>query len=280
MEAGETAEQAVLREVKEETGLDVEIIQKIGDYHEVGVQDGIKYDYSPTCYLVKPVGGHLVRQEEEIEELKLFDPPDIPLPLAFEHTYMIKDYLQLLEITRVSEDIQRCVKCQLHMTRLNAVPGEGPCNARILICGQAPGRTEDAQGRPFVGRAGHVLDELLDSIHLRRDEVFITSSVKCFPPRNRLPKPDEVRTCAPYLEAQLKIIAPQMIIALGNVALHTLLGSNVTISSSHGKPLQRHGVTIFPTFHPAAALRFSRIRALMEADFKQLEKQIPRGLIL
>jgi uracil-DNA glycosylase family 4 len=159
----------------------------------------------------------------------------------------------------------------LYKTRTNAVPGEGPANAKIMICGQAPGRTEDETGRPFVGRAGRLLNELLETIGLERETIFITSPIKCFPPSNRPPRSDELKACIPYLEKQISIIRPKTIIALGNYALQTMLGKKVTISQVHGQPQERNNIIVFPTFHPAAAIRFPKTKALMREDFKRLK---------
>ncbi|MFH0748429.1 MAG: uracil-DNA glycosylase family protein [Candidatus Bathyarchaeota archaeon] len=270
VEPGETVEHAVLREVKEETGLDVEIARKIGEYHESGVSDGIEYDYFPTCFVVKPVGGFLKRQVEEIEEIQLFSLEDLPQNMAFEHPRMIADYRRFVELDQVAEAIRQCEKCRLSQTRRNAVPGEGPANAVILVCGQAPGRTEDQQGRPFVGRAGKCLEEMLRSIPLSREDIFLTSPIKCFPPKNRSPQRDELDACTPYLEEQMRTIQPKLIIALGNYALRTLTAKNTGISKLHGVLLEEKGTLIFPTFHPAAAIRFPKLRAVMEEDFKKL----------
>ncbi len=274
VDAGEGVEQAVEREIKEETGLSVEIVRKIGEYHEIGVKDGIEYDYYPACFLVKPTGGRIKRQREEIDQIRFFDIKDTPKRLAFEHSTMINDYIRIREMEKIEEEIRRCTKCRLHKTRINAVPGEGGVDARIMICGQAPGRKEDEEGRPFVGKAGKLLNELLASIELKREKTFITSPIKCFPPKNRAPKTDELKACRPYLEEQIRIIDPRIIIALGNYALKSLIDKKITISRLHGKTQERGGRIIFPTFHPAAAMRFPRIKALVKEDFQRLKASL------
>jgi DNA polymerase len=274
VEAGETVEDAVIREIKEETGLEIEIIAKIGEYHEFGVNDGIEYDYYPTCFLVKPLGNKFVRQENEIDEIKIFDLSKVPKQLAFKHSTMIKDYLRYKELIDLDKEIKECQKCRLYKSRSNAVPGEGPYAAKIMIIGQAPGKTEDELGRPFVGRSGKLLDELLETIKLERNSVFITSSIKCFPPKNRSPKSDELKSCKPYLKKQIDLIKPKMIITLGNYALQTLLGKELKISQIHAKLQEFNNIRIFPTYHPAAAIRFPKIRTILKEDFKKLENLI------
>lgn len=272
VDAGESIEQAVVREVIEETGLEVETVEKVGEYHEEGVQDDIEYDYYPACFLVEIVGGQIERQKKEIETIRFFSLEEIPEKLAFEHSKMIQDYVRLRELGKLAEEIRVCRKCRLHKNRTNAVPGEGPVTAEIMICGQAPGRREDKEGRPFVGAAGTFLTDLLESIELDRTTLFITSILKCFPPKNRPPRSDELETCRPYLDKQIRIIQPKMIVALGNYALRTLLDDKSPISEAHGIPQQRGDTIIFSTFHPAAAMRFPKIRAFIKEDFTKLRE--------
>lgn len=274
VDAGESIEKAIVREVKEETGLNIEIIGKIGEYHEKGVKDDIEYDYYPACFLAKNIGGQIERQKTEIESIRLFSFKEMPNELAFEHSAMIQDYMRLKEMEKLAEEIRICKKCRLHKNRTNAVPGEGPANAEIMICGQAPGRNEGREGRPFVGMAGNFLNGLLESIELDRKNIFITSPIKCFPPKNRPPRKDELEACRPYLEKQIKIVQPKIIIALGNYALKTLLDDELSISKIHGIQKKRQDITVFLTFHPAAAMRFPKINALIKEDFNKLRELV------
>jgi DNA polymerase len=276
VEVGETIEETVVREVKEETNLNVEIISKVGKYHEKGFHNGINYDYHPTCFLVKPIEGKIKKQEKEIEQIKLFKINEIPKRLAFKHSEMIKDYLQNKALTELADEIRECKKCRLYKTRIFAVPGEGSVRSKIIVCGQAPGRNEDKMGKPFIGRAGKLLNELLETIKLKREWLFITSTTKCFPPNNRSPKSDELEACKPFLEKQIKIIKPEIIITLGNFALQSILGKKHTISKLHGQLQTVNEKIIFPTFHPAAALRFPKIKTQMKEDFKKLERLLTK----
>jgi DNA polymerase len=175
-----------------------------------------------------------------------------------------------MKLSKLAKEIKRCKKCDLWENRINAVPGEGPENAKILFIGQAPGRNENLQGKPFVGMAGKFLDKLFNSIGIKRKKVFITGAVKCFPPKNRRPTKHEIEACKPYLLKQIEIIKPKLIVLLGDVALETLLGKN-KISKIHGKPIRRNKIIYFPTFHPAAAMRFPKIREKMLKDFEKLK---------
>lgn len=170
-------------------------------------------------------------------------------------------------------DIERCVRCPLHRTRRNAVPGEGPSNARLVFVGEAPGAMEDESGRPFVGRSGELLTRLLEEIGLSRQEVFITSVLKSRPPNNRVPRPEEVEACRPYLERQIELIEPQIVVLLGTTAVSTVIGP-WKMSEAHGRFYDSGSHLFFITYHPAAALRFPRMYESMREDMKILRREL------
>ena len=174
-------------------------------------------------------------------------------------------------INTVSSEVMRCTMCRLCEARRNAVPGEGSVNAKVMFVGEAPGEQEDIQGRPFVGAAGKLLTELLASIGLRREEVYITNVVKCRPPKNRPPRQDEVSACKPYLERQFAIIIPRVICPMGNSAIHSLLESEKSVTELHGIPFEVGTATYFPMYHPAAALYTFQLRKVLEEDFRKLQ---------
>ncbi len=182
------------------------------------------------------------------------------------------------EYQELVKEIQACRRCPLHKARKNPVPGEGPLDAEIVFVGEAPGRREDEQGRPFVGMAGKILDSLLASIGLSRSRVYITNVVKCRPPGNRDPTPDEIRACLPFLVRQLRMIRPRIVVALGRISgktLYELAGKKWRgISRERGKPVEARiagmDVTLLATYHPAAALYNPRLRGVLEEDFKVL----------
>jgi uracil-DNA glycosylase family 4 len=184
---------------------------------------------------------------------------------------------------RLRLEITHCTKCDLHRSRTHAVPGEGPLDACVFLIGEGPGREEDRQGLPFVGRAGTVLDSLLESIGLEREEVFITSVVKCRPPDNRPPTRDESRTCRPYLERQLALIDPKVIVPMGRWAawdLFELFGlQDRPIAEMHGRTLlvtvNNKERIIHPTYHPAVVTHNPNMRKPLEQDFHALEEVIP-----
>lgn len=176
-------------------------------------------------------------------------------------------------LDQVNRALGSCKKCRLSRTRTNVVPGEGGSSAKIMLIGQCPGFHEDRQGRPFVGRAGQLLDELLASIDVKREEVFITNIVKDRPPENRDPMVDEVRNCSPYLERQIKIINPKLIVALGRFAAEFFIPDG-KISQMHGVPHRVKGLLILPLYHPAAALRSAGVLEELQRDFRK----IPRAL--
>jgi uracil-DNA glycosylase family 4 len=172
-------------------------------------------------------------------------------------------------LAQIADEIRVCTRCELHRTRTKSVPGEGPADARVMLIGEAPGWNEDQQGRPFVGAAGRFLDELLAQAGLRRDEVFITNVVKSRPPGNRDPLPDEIAACAPYLERQIEVIDPDVIVTLGRYSMARWFPGE-RISKIHGQPKQVGRRLIVPMYHPAAALHQQALRATIEEDFRKL----------
>lgn len=168
-------------------------------------------------------------------------------------------------LSRIAREVRVCTRCGLHRDRQNAVPGEGPQGARLMLVGEAPGKEEDIQGRPFVGRSGKILDQTLGDAGLQRDALFITSVVKCRPPQNRVPRKEESRTCIQaHLRRQIKVITPAIICLLGGVAAEAILGMN-RVSQIRGEVFRREKNLFFPTYHPAAAARNpSWYRALAE----------------
>ncbi len=174
-----------------------------------------------------------------------------------------------LEIEKLNQEIRNCKRCSLWKTRKNASPGEGPVNAQIMIVGQAPGAEEDKIGRPFVGRAGKFLNQLLILAKIKREEVFLTAPVHCFPPKNRKPTREEIATCLPYLKKQIEIINPKKFILLGEVAFSVFFPKE-KLNDFRGRWLKKDNKEFFPTYHPAAGMRFPKIRKVLEEDFKKL----------
>ncbi|MDE3102547.1 MAG: uracil-DNA glycosylase [Chloroflexota bacterium] len=172
-------------------------------------------------------------------------------------------------LTAISDEIRVCRSCPLWKTATQAVPGEGSAESGILFLGEAPGFHEDQQGRPFVGAAGHLLDELLAGIGLDRSAVFITNVVRHRPPENRDPLPEEIAACDVWLRRHLAVLQPRVVVTLGRHAMGKWLPGE-SISRIHGKPRVVDGITVFPMFHPAAALRSLSLRPAMVADFAAL----------
>jgi len=158
----------------------------------------------------------------------------------------------------IAEEIAECKKCPLYKQANHGVPGEGPSNARIFFIGQAPGANEDETGRPFIGRSGKYLTKMIESIGLSREKVFITSTVKHFPPKNRAPTEQEVHACRPYLLRQLKIIKPEIVVLLGKTAECI----RPYLEAKH----------VMATVHPSAAMRFAKMAERMKKDFETLKK--------
>jgi len=174
------------------------------------------------------------------------------------------------KLAKLNKEIRKCRKCPLWKARIKTVPGEWPVNAKIMIIGQAPGAEENKTGRPFVGRAGQFLNKLLKITRIKRKKIFITSIVKCFPPKNRKPTKKEIKACLPYLKKQIEIINPQKFILLGEVAFKVFFPSK-NLKDFRGKFLTKNGRRYFITYHPAAGIRFQKFKKTLEKDFKKIK---------
>ena len=180
-------------------------------------------------------------------------------------------------LKQVADETSVCTKCELHHSRKNAVPGEGPADADILFIGEGPGFHENEQGRPFVGAAGRFLEELLEKVGMSREQVYITNVVKCRPPGNRDPRPEEIETCTrDYLDRQIQAINPKVIVTLGRFSMGQYL-PNAKISDVHGQPLRVKGRLVVPMYHPAAALHQGSLRPVIERDFAKLPDLISQA---
>ena len=172
-------------------------------------------------------------------------------------------------LNQVAAEVRVCIQCQLNVSRKNAVPGEGPANAEVMFIGEGPGFYENEQGRPFVGAAGKFLDELLQRAHLQREKVFITNVVKCRPPGNRDPLPEELEACSWFLDRQIEAINPLVIVTLGRFSMAKFMG-NVRISDVHGQSRWVNGRLVVAMFHPAAALHQPSLKNAVLDDFGRL----------
>ncbi len=183
-----------------------------------------------------------------------------------------------LKMKRIEEEIKNCNLCALHETRNNSVVGDGSLDAEIMFIGEGPGYWEDMKGKPFVGRAGKVLDELLESIGLKRGDIYITNVVKCRPPENRDPLPEEISACSQYLDRQILLIQPKVIVTLGRFALSYVFNKfglkEEKISNVHGKVFLVNNIfgnlKIIPLYHPAVAVYNPNTKKILLKDFKKL----------
>jgi uracil-DNA glycosylase family 4 len=183
----------------------------------------------------------------------------------------------LSPLTELYREIARCRECEeLARTRNKVVPGEGPENPQIVFIGEAPGFHEDQQGRPFVGQAGQFLEQLLGSIGLKRDDVYICNVIKCRPPGNRDPLPMEIKNCQKWLDRQLELLAPKMVVTLGRFSLARYFPGE-TISKVHGKARKENNVIYFAMYHPAAALHQQSLRQTIESDIHKIPELLAKS---
>lgn len=180
------------------------------------------------------------------------------------------------ELEALAAEIAECTNCLLHRGRTKTVPGEGPENADLMFIGEAPGFHEDQQGRPFVGAAGKFLEELLESIGLGRKDVFIANVIKCRPPGNRDPLPEEIEACKSYLDRQIELIQPEMVVTLGRFSMARAF-PKARISRIHGQPRKVGGVLYYPMYHPAAALHQPSLRRIIEEDMRRIPELLDQA---
>jgi len=187
--------------------------------------------------------------------------------------------LPVLEAVRT--ELGECTRCKLHKTRTNIVFGVGSPEARLMFVGEAPGEDEDLQGYPFVGKAGQLLTKMIEAMGLRREDVYICNTVKCRPPNNRNPEPDELLACEPFLKGQLVAVKPEAIVTLGKFAAQALLREQTPITRLRGQWREYEGIPVMPTFHPAYLLRSPAEKGKVWEDLKQVMKRlripIPKG---
>ncbi len=178
-------------------------------------------------------------------------------------------------LEKIASEVIGCPLCKLSRSRRNAVPGDGQLSSKIMFIGEAPGKNEDEQGKPFVGAAGMILNQALEKAGIKRAEVFITNVVKCRPPNNRLPENDERSICRQYLDRQISLIAPKIICILGSTAYSSILGGK-SIIKNRGKIMEKNGQKYFLTIHPAAAIYNKNLRSVLNNDLFLLSKEIKK----
>ncbi len=195
--------------------------------------------------------------------------------IGVDHIYIKEDKNKNIpSLDEIRDKLGNCKRCRLHQSRRSIVFGEGNEKARLMIIGEAPGFDEDIQGRPFVGKAGQLLTRILQSIKLKREDVYITNVVKCRPPQNRNPRPDEINSCNPFLMMQIKTISPKIICALGTFSAQTLLKTDSKITALRGKIYDLEGIKVIPTYHPAYLLRNPDKKREVWEDMKKISKMM------
>jgi uracil-DNA glycosylase len=178
-------------------------------------------------------------------------------------------------LEKIASEVIGCPLCKLSRTRKSAVPGEGQISAKLMFIGEAPGKNEDLQGKPFIGAAGRILDQAMQKAGIERSKVFITNVVKCRPPNNRVPEDDERTACRSYLQRQISLVSPKIICILGSTAYTSIVGGK-SITANRGKIIVHQGQRYFLTVHPAAAIYNRSLQAIFEADLLKLSKEIKK----
>jgi len=183
---------------------------------------------------------------------------------------MEPDTERMVQILNKIDDVLHCPRCDLKLSRTHVVVGNGPLGAKIFLIGEAPGRDEDRKAEPFVGAAGRILNGLLEKGGIHRKDVYVTNVVKCRPPENQTPRDYEIEACHPYLQKQLEVISPKVIVLLGKTAAETMLGRRVEPGKEHGTVVEKDGVKYLITYHPAAMIYKRTLMDTMAEDFKKI----------
>ncbi|HSP34397.1 MAG TPA: uracil-DNA glycosylase [Thermoanaerobaculia bacterium] len=186
----------------------------------------------------------------------------------------LADESRISNLESLSAVAHDCTKCRLAGTRTQVVFGTGSPNAQLMFIGEAPGRDEDLQGKPFVGRAGQLLTDIIRAMKLTRDDVYIANVIKCRPPENRNPEPDELDACRPYIERQISLINPKVIVTLGKFALQSLTGKAHAVSAARGQWTECNGIKVMPTYHPAYLLRTPSAKKEVWNDMKKVMAEL------
>ncbi|MFC2130590.1 uracil-DNA glycosylase family protein [Bacteroidota bacterium] len=232
----------------------------------------LKDHYGNTIYFDKE---SITKENDNIRldsETTIETENDQEIFMTKEHPSVNPEWQNSKTIDELNANINKCLKCPLGATRTNFVFGTGNPNADIMVIGEAPGADEDAQGKPFVGRAGQLLTKILEAINLSRDEVFIANILKCRPPNNRKPLPGEEDECEPFLKKQIELIQPAFILTLGLTAVDRLLNKKHRMGDIRGSLMEYHGIKMLVTYHPAALLRNPNWKKLAWEDVKILRK--------
>lgn len=207
-------------------------------------------------------------RDASVREAVVSHPPSDAQEETMPTTQPSKNVIE--KLAALEQQVGACVECGLHKGRTNGVFGTGDPATKVMFIGEGPGRDEDLQGKPFVGRSGQLLTKILAAIDLRRDDVYITNIVKCRPPNNRDPQEDEVRCCEKYLAVQIDLIRPRIICALGRIAAHWLLDTKAPLSALRESDNEYRGIPVLVTYHPAALLRNPALKRGAWDDFKRL----------
>ena len=230
---------------------------------QVGYRGAILWDEGERKRLTRALKQH-------VEGLSTWGLTDIPVMRS--QVGIQPDHASAsVRLERITREVEACRRCHLYRTRTHAVVGDGSSEAKLVFVGEAPGREEDIQGKPFVGAAGKLLTKMIEAMGMTRDQVYICNVLKDRPPANRTPLPEEIEACIPFLREQLAIIQPRVICALGAVAAKALLGPHVSITQVRGQVRDYQGIPLVPTFHPAYLLRNPPAKKLSWADLKKVK---------